>query len=1523
MAEKVVNGFMKGMSKDVHYSLLDNQQYLHADNIRPISSGFSTTGAIENIKGNNFIGAPAFTNATYLIDNHTYMVAQGPIIYGGTEYPIYSTFICTPGYGFIFNGVGRVIDITAYGIPEDMCIIGGCDLRNILVLFATDSGQRSQIYRITLTGVSDSELNTLDILYDDDYNTDGSRLDFNINHRIKTIARHETPNIQKVYWTDGINPLRYINISRHSTITGNAYSNVGDYWGIDKFELLPKSILGKPIITGTTTGTISTGMVFYAYQLYIENGAESAISYISDPVHVVEDSDYYSNNLHYEGDGVDSKKSKGFIVSIPLLNNSVYDRLKLIRVHYASYNQVPAIYVAADIPINLLTTTNITLTDIGSVITELAVDEFNIDSTEIFICQELATKNNVLFAANIEKKEFTIADFDARVIRYKHYGEIGGEFDIEETVVIETAVLDLTPEDDQDYVMTQYWGPNSVQMTIYNFKEWASIPSNRNISNVICLANWINIKYRTGIYTFDFDSTNITIVSQFWNGTDLMLEITSPDITFPNDMVMLQQCALGSWQGKGDYSGTVFEYTYVVSGNTPSIDITIADINDINHTYGSSSILPPSNVNSIASWNAAGWFKYYTNHDGINNYNNPSNDADSEYQYIYQSDGTTLGAEGPNISIKFAWEDMPLDDIADTESTYYTGLEAAGSYWDYSSPLNLGKLTWQRDEVYRLFIAFKNNRGQNTEPKWIGDIRMPKMVDDIYGRLTTRIFTLTQARRIYPTILIRPGSWPIDAVSAQVYRVPRNKEDRQVVSQCLAYPFVYINENAKYDWYLGNATSPISVYGSFDGRENDNLIKLVSPEINITGNVLKSSNDYLEYLTNFIDDYISVGGLNEHFSRKIIKCRANEIKASFATNDVTELLDSVSTMPIEHRGVRQTVGGSSFINYNDREYINAMGSSGLVVKYTNNNWSAEGKALALVNYKNNCWNSQYGGLTYENKQFNNMLPCSDIIYEENITYKCEYGDTFINYFDVSTLLFDLTKAEGADVVYSKNESVYVPLESSINCNLLSTKFQTHKIYNIAYSSFVQETLGSHMFTSGSDVLKTFNQTDDMYQYNTVYSQQPLIASLVSIDESRQQETIFDTQIKASVAKSNGEFVDSWTKFGVNETIEVDSAYGAVNALLEYGHSIYFWQNKAFGTLSVNERSLIQDNNTAQLVLGTGGLLDRYDYISTQKGCEDKFSVTSGVAGIYWADRKNRSINRFAESLTDLTLQKAIKSILSLDEDLVNWPIYSAVQDKENNEILFTFINSTDAKIISPGLGEYDLNRPMTLCYNETIDAFTSEYSFIPYVYIPYKSTFLTNSIYNSKALSNPGNLLYIHNVNENIQARNNFYGLYYNDELGRYSSRVKLVFNPNYLSTKVFDNVFINGSVKTSNIAIDAYVRDIDETINNELCPIDNILFYNDYQQTGIIDLVYKTNLERRERVWSSIIPRNAINVNHSIQSANPAIENLIPAREGYQERMRDKYLVCEFNTVVPTSNTESYRIIIDNIGTIYRNSYR
>ena len=53
--EQHISSFTKGMNKELDYSLMPAEAYLHAENLRLTADENNTTGALENIKGNKIV----------------------------------------------------------------------------------------------------------------------------------------------------------------------------------------------------------------------------------------------------------------------------------------------------------------------------------------------------------------------------------------------------------------------------------------------------------------------------------------------------------------------------------------------------------------------------------------------------------------------------------------------------------------------------------------------------------------------------------------------------------------------------------------------------------------------------------------------------------------------------------------------------------------------------------------------------------------------------------------------------------------------------------------------------------------------------------------------------------------------------------------------------------------------------------------------------------------------------------------------------------------------------------------------------------------------------------------------------------------------------------------------------------------------------------------------------------------------------------------------------------------------------
>jgi hypothetical protein len=412
-------------------------------------------------------------------------------------------------------------------------------------------------------------------------------------------------------------------------------------------------------------------------------------------------------------------------------------------------------------------------------------------------------------------------------------------------------------------------------------------------------------------------------------------------------------------------------------------------------------------------------------------------------------------------------------------------------------------------------------------------------------------------------------------------------------------------------------------------------------------------------------------------------------------------------------------------------------------------------------------------------------------------------------------------------------------------------------------------------------------------YNSVYSQQIDVKPAISLIVDKTLETEFDSMIKVSNFKFNGEITDSWTKFGINNFLEVDSIHGPINALKTFNDKMFVFQDKAFAMLAINERSLITDSNSSQIVLGTGGILDRADYVSTVTGCKDKFSIAGGMTGLFWFDRVNNFLIKYSGAIDKISLSKEVQSYF--DQNVIPDHTVIAHPDINNNEILFTF--SYDNGI---------LPESFTISFNEFVDTFVSFYGFIPAIYIPYDSRYFTTNYADR-------DLIWLHD--SNIEDCCKFYG-------GYVDSTLELIFNPDYMNTKVFDNLFFisNTSSKIA-ILVDNNNPVKERNINIFDDTFDTLQCYNDYQNTGVVPLQYASgvgkNLERRERTWTTFVPRNIVS---SAVKNDPDPFATTSTIQLFKERMRDKYLIAYFTY----DNSKAYdRFMVSNMACKYRISYR
>lgn len=295
------------------------------------------------------------------------------------------------------------------------------------------------------------------------------------------------------------------------------------------------------------------------------------------------------------------------------------------------------------------------------------------------------------------------------------------------------------------------------------------------------------------------------------------------------------------------------------------------------------------------------------------------------------------------------------------------------------------------------------------------------------------------------------------------------------------------------------------------------------------------------------------------------------------------------------------------------------------------------------------------------------------------------GDTWVELFtyNAAHAWYDPTYRGGM----IKMASVYeIPLESDIDIRAQ---------YGYLFDSDTNN--GFYIQDEACVIPDGYSQDKDAYWYNTAYNAQPTLIPYTPSTTEDYQSSLFDTRVHFSNVKTNGEAIDSWLQFQSANFLDVDSRYGAITDLRLFKNTLMFWQQHATGMLSVNERSIVQDNTDVNIILGSGGVLDRYDYITTVYGMkEDQYAETQSNGALYWWDHYAKEMLQYSQQggLIQLAAAKGLKNFINQKEQEENPLLF---YDDKYKQVVFNV-----------------LNEKLSLAFNESSQAFTSAYTFDPH-----------------------------------------------------------------------------------------------------------------------------------------------------------------------------------------------------------------
>lgn len=495
------------------------------------------------------------------------------------------------------------------------------------------------------------------------------------------------------------------------------------------------------------------------------------------------------------------------------------------------------------------------------------------------------------------------------------------------------------------------------------------------------------------------------------------------------------------------------------------------------------------------------------------------------------------------------------------------------------------------------------------------------------------------------------------------------------------------------------------------------------------------------------------------------------------------------------------------------------------------------------------------------------------------TFNVYGGDTYVSYFDREILIpYQLDGPLPAGQNWEENYEApssqkrmsiayMMPVESYMNLDLM-------------YGSHWNRDRDGDNFGLAFD-----NETR---RENEVYRQQNTNeGKSFAKDFALDFNNVFPHRLWASEIKFDGEVTDKWRDFSANSYIDVEGTYGPINKVINYQDQLYFFQDRAFGIGSIGERDMVNSATSgAQITVGTGTVLEDFRYLTTTSGTVHQFSVVRSSTYLYHYDALTRKLYRTGgkglEPLSDLkglsnfyadhVLGTIRSSVDSVGDTTVKYPNPIGVvsgYDSRHNRVFFTFLSA----------GNPDLPY-FTVSFNEASNAFESFYTFRPSLYMHHDGRMLTVD------RSLPGQA-YVHDEG----VKGSFYGNAPDE------SYITLMVAPNADLPKVFNNLEYNSEIWERDLNGDYTINIADETIST-------IQYYNDYQDSNVINVVVPTNVKRRIRHWRHAFVRD--------QTPNPATAPITyPVRRA---RFRDYHIFLKLTY----DNNNDKRLVLHDIITSY-----
>lgn len=1207
-----------GANQDINKEHHSFKFYYDAQHIRILATDSQSTGAITNEKGNELV----VTVPDITIDKNKYRIN-----YSDGGHLIYKEYV---------NGKATEISKFTPASIKDNTIIGHTTTREGIVLFC-NSGTNDSIWYIKFAARDNYDIKLVYL----------GKLGFSKNNPIQAIFNYENEKIQKVYWVDGLNQTRFINLE-NASIEGNTDTiNLPK----DSLNFVGEINLSQPYIRSKSSGgTHTAGMIQYAYNLYRQNGAQTAVSPFSELV----DLD--------KGDGVGGGEVNEVVGTAPVIKidniDTNYDSIKIYSIKYTSFGQLPKVSLIEERRINA---SSLLYSDTGKVIETLTLEELLFLGGDLKVAKHIESKDNRLILGNIKEYNFSMPEeLDFRSYSYDRYGN-------------------------NPRILNEVTGYNN---------------SNGNATGegALTVNNYDDVPYDHSSININYDTFRYTNNGSVVGGSGKYIDYAISNV-FDSDLGSGDKLMKASKLRKfkdGDIYRIAIQF-YNALGQT-SVPYWIADFkapvsNLENLNEGKHEVLKVTIRPALRQFiNSYDWGSDYNRPVGFRILRANRTDADK-----------TIIEEGVLSNMVYQIKDQAEAAKKDNaDKNRYQDTETKVPSWLIRHIKDFPQ-NFQGDHNGGILMGNKHNERLWSEVYGINNDSSSKITNQtyIYDKLI-QMYTpeLLLDSKNYESGLVfslkgcfsleEAASWS-RAVNTVTQKTDGEFKSRDTINWTTLFsdtPYYkfgeYVIDNNSKDVNRMSAAGSVKGKIGFIVQSNikDTMLqrqyyrkyKKFTPNNQFGGG---SSNVY--NLIYGAPEYTVKGASNRFYNNNSKMGYSNSLKSIIGSvNNDDEGIVSVNSYG--NSCVTFALGQASD-NTNNRTGLFEIGSA---MEFQTSNFKGKNPADILIGTIRRhpsyiYLGGLYGGNSYENKKRSEYVEIGDYVqmddsnaYIETIIHSP--GDVFVQNFK----LLRICKTD--EEVYDKlveqiTEVIEFPIETTVD------------LENRNDISF-----------SGWDG-KFQPRDDEFFKYNKVYSQESNLIRNRDLEYNFNEIQNFDTRITTTKKKIPNESIDSWTDILINEELDLNGKYGPINALASFKDNIFAFQDKAVAGIQINPRVQIPTEDGVGLELGTGGILADFKYLSTTSGTLNKWSVLEGKRGLYYYDTLNKCVCRYPDMIeSNLSDTKGFHTWFNNNYNYKDLVIDNPVtgkgaligKDPNNADIYITLLQG---------------DKSFTRVYNEYVDAF--------------------------------------------------------------------------------------------------------------------------------------------------------------------------------------------------------------------------